>query len=100
MTGQQILNYKMGKKLGEGGQGQVYEAEDIKLRRKVAIKFLPSELVADEKSRKRFLREAQLASALDHPNICTIYEINEFEGMHFIVMQYLEGKRLKQMVRG
>lgn len=100
MTGQQILNYKMGKKLGEGGQGQVYEAEDIKLRRKVAIKFLPSELVADEKSRKRFLREAQLASALDHPNICTIYEINEFEGMHFIVMQHLEGKRLKQMVRG
>lgn len=100
MTGKQILNYKIGKKLGEGGQGQVYEAEDIRLRRKVAIKFLPAELVADEKSRKRFLREAQLASALDHPNICTIYEINEFEGLHFIVMQCLDGKRLKQMVRG
>ncbi|KAF0231956.1 MAG: serine/threonine protein kinase bacterial, partial [bacterium] len=100
MTGKQILNYKIGRKLGEGGQGQVYEAEDIRLRRKVALKILPAELVADEKSRKRFLREAQLASALDHPNICTIYEINEFEGLHFIVMQYLEGKRLKQMVRG
>lgn len=100
MTGKQILNYKIGRKLGEGGQGQVYEAEDTKLRRKVALKILPAELVADEKSRKRFLREAQLASALDHPNICTIYEINEFESMHFIVMQYLEGKRLKQMVRG
>src|SRR5947199_50764 len=100
MIGTQVSHYKILKKLGEGGQGEVYQAEDVSLRRIVAIKFLPPELVADDKSRKRFLREAQLASALDHPNICTIYEINEAEGLHFIVMQYLEGKRLKQMVRG
>lgn len=100
MIGTQVSHYKILKKIGEGGQGEVYQAEDVSLRRIVAIKFLPAELVADDKSRKRFLREAQLASALDHPNICTIYEINEANGLHFIVMQYLEGKRLKQMVRG
>ncbi|MBL8149571.1 MAG: protein kinase [Blastocatellia bacterium] len=99
MIGTQVSHYKILKKLGEGGQGEVYQAEDTRLRRIVAIKFLPAELVADEKSRKRFLREAQLASALDHPNICTVYEINEFNGLHYIVMQYLEGKRLKQLVR-
>lgn len=100
MIGTYLLHYKLLKKIGEGGQGEVYQAEDTRLRRIVAIKILPAELVADEKTRKRFLREAQLASALDHPNICTIYEINEDRGLHFIVMQYLEGKRLKQMVRG
>lgn len=100
MIGTYLLHYKILKKLGEGGQGEVYQAEDTRLRRTVAIKILPAELVADEKSRKRFLREAQLASALDHPNICTVYEINEDKNLHFIVMQYLEGKRLKQMVRG
>lgn len=100
MIGTYLLHYKILKKLGEGGQGEVYQAEDTRLRRTVAIKILPPELVADEKSRKRFLREAQLASALDHPNICTVYEINEDKNLHFIVMQYLEGKRLKQMVRG
>lgn len=100
MIGTNVSHYKILKKIGEGGQGEVYQAEDVSLRRIVAIKFLPAEMVADEKSRKRFLREAQLASALDHPNICTIYEINESEGRYFIVMQYLEGKRLKQMVRG
>ncbi len=100
MIGTYLLHYKLLKKIGEGGQGEVYQAEDTRLRRIVAIKILPAELVADEKTRKRFLREAQLASALDHPNICTVYEINEDRGLHFIVMQYLEGKRLKQMVRG
>jgi eukaryotic-like serine/threonine-protein kinase len=99
MIGTQVSHYKILKKLGEGGQGEVYQAEDLNLRRIVAIKFLPTELLADDKSRKRFLREAQLASALDHPNICTVYEINEVNGRYFIVMQYLEGKRLKQMVR-
>lgn len=99
MIGTQVSHYKIIKKLGEGGQGEVYQAEDINLRRIVAIKFLPAELGADEKTRKRFLREAQLASALDHPNICTVYEINEHQGLHYIVMQYLEGKRLKQLVR-
>ncbi|MFQ3582301.1 MAG: protein kinase [Chloracidobacterium sp.] len=100
MIGTYLLHYKLLKKIGEGGQGEVYQAEDTRLRRIVAIKILPAELVADEKTRKRFLREAQLASALDHPNICTVYEINEDRGLHFIVMQYLDGKRLKQMVRG
>jgi eukaryotic-like serine/threonine-protein kinase len=100
MIGTQISHYKILKKLGEGGQGEVYLAEDLSLRRTVAIKFLPAELVADEKSRKRFLREAQLASALDHPNICHVYEIAETNGLYYIVMQYLEGKRLKQMLRG
>lgn len=99
MIGTQVSHYKIIKKLGEGGQGEVYQAEDLSLRRIVAIKFLPAELGADEKTRKRFLREAQLASALDHPNICTVYEINEHQGLHYIVMQYLEGKRLKQLVR-
>lgn len=99
MIGTQVSHYKILKKLGEGGQGEVYQAEDLTLRRTVAIKFLPAELGADEKTRKRFLREAQLASALDHPNICTVYEINEHKGMYYIVMQFLEGKRLKQMVR-
>src|SRR6185369_16209839 len=100
MIGTQISHYKILKKLGEGGQGEVYLAEDLSLRRTVAIKFLPAELVADEKSRKRFLREAQLASALDHPNICHVYEIAETNGLYYIVMQYLEGKRLTQMLRG
>jgi eukaryotic-like serine/threonine-protein kinase len=100
MTGTYLLHYKLLKKVGEGGQGEVYQAEDTRLRRIVAVKILPAELVSDEKTRKRFLREAQLASALDHANICTIYEINEDRGLHFIVMQFLEGKRLKQMVRG
>lgn len=100
MIGTYLLHYKLLKKVGEGGQGEVYQAEDTRLRRIVAVKILPAELVADDKTRKRFLREAQLASALDHPNICTIYEINEDRGLHFIVMQFLEGKRLKQMVRG
>ncbi|HJQ23373.1 MAG TPA: protein kinase [Blastocatellia bacterium] len=92
------LNYRILSKLGEGGGGVVYLAEDTRLRRTVVLKFLPDELVQDDRARRRFLREARLASALDHPNICTIYEINEVDGLHFIAMQYVEGKTLKQVI--
>src|SRR5581483_7549767 len=80
--------------------GVVFLAEDTRLRRNVVLKFLTDELLADETARRRFLREARLASALDHPNICTIYEINEAAGLPFIVMQYAEGETLKQFISG
>jgi serine/threonine protein kinase len=94
------LNYRIRGKLGQGGGGVVYLAEDTRLERTVVLKFLTEELVADEVARRRFLREARLASSLDHPNICTIYEINETGGLHFIVMQYAEGETLKQFING
>jgi len=80
MTGKTILHYTILEKLGEGGMGQVYLAEDIKLDRKVALKFLPSLLMVDKEARERFEREVKAAAALNHPNIVTIYEISEFEG--------------------
>ena len=98
MTGKTILHYKILKKLGEGGMGVVYLAEDTKLKRKVAIKFLPHQISANEEERKRFEIEAQAAAALNHPNVATIYAIEEFENQMFIVMEYIDGKELKHVV--
>ena len=100
MIGSTLGNYKILEKLGEGGQGTVYKAVDSKLGRTVVIKVLPAELTAKEANLKRFEREARLASALDHPNICTIFDLNEIDGVHFIVMQYIEGRNVRQLVNG
>ena len=100
MEGSTLGNYKILEKLGEGGQGTVYRAIDSKLGRTVVIKVLPAELTAKEANLKRFEREARLASALDHPNICTIFDLNEIHGIHFIAMQYIEGRNVRQLVNG
>ncbi|MEK6282111.1 MAG: protein kinase [Acidobacteriota bacterium] len=100
MVGTTLGNYKILEKLGAGGQGTVYKAIDSKLGRTVVIKVLPDELVAKEANRKRFEREARLASSLDHPNICTIFDLNEIDGVHFIAMQYLDGRNVRQLVNG
>src|SRR5688572_6119116 len=100
MIGSTLGNYKILEKLGEGGQGTVYKAIDSKLGRTVVIKVLPAELTAKEANLKRFEREARLASALDHPNICTIFDLNEINGIHFIVMQYIEGRNVRELVNG
>src|SRR5688500_10777476 len=100
MIGKNLSNYRILEKIGAGGQGKVYKATDTKLGRTVVIKVLPTELTAKEANLKRFEREARLASSLDHPNICTIFDLDEADGLHFIAMQHSEGRNVRQLVGG
>src|SRR5512135_3367544 len=98
MIAETVAHYRVLGKLGEGGMGVVYEAEDTKLKRRVALKFLPAELTRDPQAKARFVQEAQAAAALDHPNICAVYEIGEAGGTTYIAMPYVKGQTLKEKI--